>query len=630
MAADIGKEIASFKSGLSYGEFKKQFMATQAVNQNPSLLNNLDSYWNAYNSKEPKSSQIDTSKIYNIQDFSSSVKSASSNLIEPSTIAKETVDILKSLVGKGGGITNAATTVMSKIVNAAINGASEILQQEVELHNDLNSRIGITGELSRQYRTELIETLPSITRMGYGFNDLKETVIGMMEAQGNFAMYNKDVLGDMGVTSRAFVGDLEKMGKILTNYELAGIGAGDALEKINEAGQSSLSLGLNARKVTTEIETNISKLNQYGFKNGYEGLTRMAQKSIEFKLSMQEVFDLSEELFDPERAISLSAELQAIGGAIGDFNDPLKLMYMATNDVGGLQDAIVGVAGSLTTYNSEMGKFEISGVNLRRARALAKELGIDYKQLSETAIKAAERSSAATELLSQGLNIDDKEKEFLTNISRMEGGKMVIDIPENLAQKLGTPTRIALEELDQTTANALLENQKAFEKMSPEDIAKGQYTETQKLSLTVSEIYKILQVRFAGASREALKKLDQNVTTPTNEWLQGGLKGEGSIGKAFNDAKAKAYNEGEASFNKSTLKPMNVDNKKGEKTDDTTAGTTKKYVVDQTVTLKSDSTVTDGVFRGITNSPSYMDSLKLVLNGEDGSFTNVQIPFRKR
>jgi hypothetical protein len=566
-----------------------------------------------------KSTSIDMSSAYKMQDIGESVRGTrvGNDLIQPSEIANGIADVLKDLVGDGGGVTKAATNVMTKILNSAISGASDIIAKEVELHNELNSRIGITGELSRQYRTELVESLPSITRMGYGFNDLKETVIGMMEAQGNFAMYNKDVLGDMSVTSRIIVGDLAQMGKILSKYELAGMGAGDALKKINEAGQSSLTLGLNIRKVGAEINENISKLNQYGFKNGYEGLTRMAQKSIEFKLSMQEVFELAEDLFDPEKAISLSAELQAIGGAIGDFNDPLKLMYMATNDAGGLQDAIIGVAGSLTTYNSEMGKFEISGVNLRRARAMAKELGIEYSQFAETAIKSAERSSAATELLSQGLNIDDKQKEFLTNISRMEGGKMVIDIPENLAERLGTPTRVALENLDQTTANALLENQKAFEKMSPEDIAKGQYTETQKLALTVSEISKILQVQFASAARKAGIKADENLVKPANEALKG-LKNS----EMFEKYKTDASSEGGKYFDGNKQKPMTVDNKPKSKTEEET----KKpdytpLFIDQRVTFQANDVTANSFAQFMMRDKSTMNDVSYSLFGDKNDYT---------
>ena len=47
---------------------------------------------------------------------------------------------------------------------------------------------------------------------------------------------------------------------------------------------------------------------------------------------------------------------------------------MATNNVEGLQDAIIGVAGSMATYNTEQGRFEITGINLRRAKDLANEL----------------------------------------------------------------------------------------------------------------------------------------------------------------------------------------------------------------------------------------------------------------
>jgi hypothetical protein len=52
-------------------------------------------------------------------------------------------------------------------------------------------------------------------------------------------------------------------------------------------------------------------------------------------------------------------------------------MYMATNEVEGLQGALEGVAQSLATYNVETGGFEVTGVNLRQARDIAKALGMD-------------------------------------------------------------------------------------------------------------------------------------------------------------------------------------------------------------------------------------------------------------
>jgi len=175
---------------------------------------------------------------------------------------------------------------------------------------------------------------------------------------------------------------------------------------------------------------------------------------------------------------------------------------------------------------------------------MAKELGISYSELANGAIAAAERSSAASAMLSSGLNLSDENKEFLTNISRMEGGSMVIDVPESLAKKLGlTETRVALEDLSQGTADAILGNQKYFEKLSPEEIAKEQYTETQKLALTVSEISTMLKVQFAKTVRTPLSQVD-NYIKELNDSLtnkEGGFTAEMDRIKSETNKMAEEY-----------------------------------------------------------------------------------------
>ena len=486
-----------------------------------------------------------------VQNLTSNVKSynlAEGEMIQVENIINGFQNLIKGVAGKGGllgegdfgeNLKTQAGNLMTSIIGEVSKNASQILQQEVELHNEINSRIGISGELSRGLRTEIMETLPEMITMVYGFEDVKKTITGMIEEQGKFTLYNREVIGDMAVTSRAFVGDLDTLGKMIGTYEKAGYGAAGALERINEAGESSISLGLNARKVVAEIETNIKNLNQYGFKNGYDGLTRMAQKSIEFKMSMQSVFTLAEKLFDPDQAVALSANLQAIGGAIGDFNDPLKLMYMATNDAGGLQDAMIGVAGSLATYNSELGKFEITGVNLRKARALAGELGMSMDELSTTAIKAAERTSASADLLAGGFNLDEKQQEFITNLARMEGGKMVIDIPKDFTDEFKGATRVALEDLNDEQVRVLIDNQKVFEEMNAKDIALSQYTETQKLGLQVSEIVTMMKVQLANSIRGDLSKVDEKYISQVNQFLKETKEGTNNLGKLLVGEEAK-------------------------------------------------------------------------------------------
>lgn len=450
---------------------------------------------------------------------------AASELIGADKIADAAVSIGKALFGSQSlkdGLKGLFSTGLSNLFDGMVN----ILNKEVELRNKLNSQIGIGKELSRSYRDNIVDAFDGVQGMGYSFDELADTAISATNETGRFFTLSSSVMEDMAVTSRAFIGDMKEMGPMLRSFELTGIGAEKTLENINAGGKSSLTLGLNIRKTTEEFQKNIGKINQYGFENGVQGLNRMVQKSIEFRMNMQNVFDVAEKVMSPEKAIDLAANLQVLGGAVGALGDPFQMMYMATNNVEGLQDALIGAAESLATYNSEQGKFEISGVNLRRARAMAEELGMSYQDLAQSAIAAAERTSASQDIIASGVSADEKQIEFLTNLARMgKDGKMVIEVPTILQEQLGKT--IELEDLNQTTANAILENQKAFEKMDTKDIALEQFTETQKLALSVSEIAAMLKVEFAKTYRGMGAEMDKYVKQ-ADDLLRNYVKGDRS------------------------------------------------------------------------------------------------------
>lgn len=450
---------------------------------------------------------------------------AAGELIGADKIADAAVSIGKALFSNQS-LKDGLKGLFSTGLNSLFEGMVNIVNKEVELRNKLNSQIGIGKELSRSYRDNIVDAFDGVQGMGYSFDELADTSISATKETGRFFTLNSSVMEDMAVTSRAFIGDMKEMAPILRSFELVGIGAEKTLENINAGGKSSLTLGLNIRKTTEEFQKNIGKINQYGFENGVQGLNRMVQKSIEFRMNMQNVFDIAEKVMSPEKAIDLAANLQVLGGAVGALGDPFQMMYMATNNVEGLQDALIGAAESLATYNSEQGKFEISGVNLRRARAMAEELGMSYQDLSNMAIAAAERTSAAQDIMAAGVSVDETQIEFLTNLARMgKDGKMVIEVPTILQEQLGKT--IELEDLNQTTADAILNNQKEFEKMNTKDIALEQFTETQKLALTVSEIAAMLKVEFAKTYRGMGAEMDKYVKQ-ADDLLRNYVKGDRS------------------------------------------------------------------------------------------------------
>jgi hypothetical protein len=367
-------------------------------------------------------------------------------------------------------------------INAAI---LKQLQLESDLHTQINEGLGLTGKLSRDFRDTLIQSTPAAAQLGYDIGNITDMMTTLSEKTSKFSLIASNTLEQSFKTSRAFGMTLPQLSEAFSEFEKVGYGAADTLDKINSAGLKSASLGLNSKKTTQDLKANIEKLNEYGFKNGVEGLNRMVQKSAEFRMNMAETFKVAEKVMNPESAIELTANMQMLGGAIGDLNDPLKLMYMATNNVEGLQDALHGAAAGLATYNTEQKRFEITGANLRRAQEMAKTLGVDYKEFAKGAIAAQERIIANDVLLSKGFDIDDKDKEFLTNLSSMKDGEMQIVIPKSLEKTLGEQlgaNEIKLSDLTTEQINLLKAQRDELEGKTTEEMAKEMLSETKHMS----------------------------------------------------------------------------------------------------------------------------------------------------
>ena len=369
----------------------------------------------------------------------------------------------------------------------------EILKQlkmESDLQTKINEQVGLTGELSEAYRNNIMKSIPVATSLGYNFQNVADMIGRMGENSGRFNLISEETLKNTFAVSRAFVGDLATLADTFTEFEKIGQGAFDTLDAIARSGRASLTLGLNSKKTTDLLKANVEQLNSYGFQKGIDGLNRMVQRSIELRMNLGEVFKVADQVMDPEKAIALTANLQVLGGAIGDFNDPMKLMYMATNNVEGLQKALFDAASTLATYNSEQGRFEITGVNLRRAREMAAQLGVDYKELAKAAVAGQERTLANNQLLAKGFNIPKEDREFITNMSQMKNGQMVITIPEDIASQLGMNTETALKDLTNSQIEQLRENRKKLEDKSPEQIARGQFNSIQNMEMMVQGIYR--------------------------------------------------------------------------------------------------------------------------------------------
>jgi hypothetical protein len=428
------------------------------------------------------------------------------------------------LILDSGGLKNAAG-VWKQIKTILKDEVIIYLQQQTKLYEVINEKAGMTGELAADFRNELMEASPELIRLGISFDEMSDSVATLLKNSGKFKLLSSDTIKEMGLASK-FTSDMGTFAEMGYHFEKIGLGIKDMSTTVEEMGLRSLRLGLNARRTTEDLDKYLNKLNQYGFKNGIEGLNRMVQQSIEFRMNMNNVFDLAEKVWSPEGALEVVANLQMIGGAYGDLNDPIKMMYMATNDVEGLQDAIIGAAKSLVTYNDEQGRFVVTGANLRRAKEMATELGMSMEDLTTTAVAAMERTRAASDLSGIISGIPKDDKEFLINLAQMKGGRMVIEVPKTLQEQLGG-TEVALEDMSEKQAEAILSRKEEFDKIdSMEQIARQQVTLVENMQRDLSYLRAMARVsvgtqigelmeRTLGVNQRTLSEESKKIT----DWL---------------------------------------------------------------------------------------------------------------
>ena len=417
---------------------------------------------------------------------------------------------------KKGGIN--PLSLISGSVSSVYNAVVEELTQQSKLLSDINTKTGISGELSEKLRDDMIAASQEAARYGFNLSNIGDLYTTLVGESGKFSLINQKIIETILPVASSLDMTLPEIGKYINDFEDVGIGLDGTIKSLDGAIKKTLTLGMSGKKVVETMTSNIGKLNEYGFKNGVKGLEEMSRKALEFRMAMNTVFNVADKVFDMDNAIDFTANMQVLGGVLGDFNDPLKLMYMATNNVEGLQSAITDAAMSLVTYNKEQGRFQVIGENLRRGKEMAQQMGISLSELSKIGVAAAERVTASSDLMSRGFQMEEKEKEFLLNISRMNNGRMEIVVPQSLQDELGgTPIKLDMISKDQMTY--LINHQKAFEKLDTKDIAMAQLTETQQMARGINVIasyYKIqasqlLKGTASGGFGEDMKALKSSI-----------------------------------------------------------------------------------------------------------------------
>jgi hypothetical protein len=323
-------------------------------------------------------------------------------------------------------------------------------------------------------------------KYGASVKDVSDYITEYGEQLGRIPAIQDDVIENAIVFAKATGMSTKEVGQFVGAMEKIGIGQSKSMEKLNKIYMVGRRYGVDASKLTSDVTKNISKASTYGFKDGIDGLTKMAARAQQLGISMENAMKFSQDVLDPDTAIETAASMQMLGGAVGALGDPFQLLYMAQNDVGALQEEMIKATESAVDFNSTTGEFKIPVSEMYRLKEMAGKLGMSYEEISESAIKAAKQTQVLS-MIDLPSSFSEEDKNLVASLSEIKGDKVMIQIPG--VKDLKDASTLNAEDLAKLRENAELEGKSAAQlQIEMMDIAQNQLSAQDKANISLEQI----------------------------------------------------------------------------------------------------------------------------------------------
>lgn len=349
-----------------------------------------------------------------------------------------------------------------------------------------------------------------LLNIGMTFKETTELVEGLVGGMGRMTPISRDVVQNMGEIAKATGMASKDVGALVAQMDLFNYSQKESIEKIHDLSKEARQVGLSAKGYVTEISKNMKNVNGFGFKAGVDGLAKMVKQSQQLRTSMEAIgaMKTAETALDPEGAIELAANFQMLGGAVGKLADPFQLMYMAQNDVAGLQEELVKSTKASMTFNKETGNFDIATEDLYRLRQQAKLTGANLEDLVSTGRQAAKLDFIKEKFDLSG--IDPASQDLIAGLAQIgKNGEVTVDIPgfdeqgKTLEEALKMPG----------FKEAMTEYQKNAAK-SEKEIAVESMTISENQARDINVIKEAVMTMLGDSGR---KELEKNIKDLTKE-----------------------------------------------------------------------------------------------------------------
>lgn len=443
------------------------------------------------------------------------------------TTTTEQIDGLATKI-KNLGTTLAESTVnFNKNIEKGVNAASNF---ETKLYSAARG-LGQGVAFAKRLEDNLGKAATQVLNMGGDLDDVIDSYKSINEALERTTFLTNKTLINIAAVSKFGVGS-DTITTIAKFFDKVGGGMESAVESTIELTQTAQKYGLNAGAFVKEVAGQMDKLNRYGFPKGVEDLASMVAKSKMLGDTLSVAQNFADQIMEsPEKAYEYAAGLQTLGGSFAQLGDGAQLLYMAQNDLNGLQEQIVKATKGIATFNEETGQFQISTQERLRLRQL-KNFSLDADKIEETALKLAKQEKIIQQLnLNPEIRQMSKEdKETLANYAQLsKGGTVTIEGKEVGAA--GQDLNKILKTLQGAGAQLSTDAGKNI------DTVQANMSATERVTLSLNKLNNVYATALLNTQNfsESLAKLSNVAKEPARIAESGTSSLAGKVKTSFDD-----------------------------------------------------------------------------------------------
>jgi hypothetical protein len=267
-------------------------------------------------------------------------------------------------------------------VKDAVDQLSKFQDRNISVARSLGQSAGF----AKSIEGELGKAAVNVVAMGGKLEDVIDIYKEINNELGRTTFLSEKFLTNAKAIKTFGVDDktINSFGKF---FDKVGGGMEASMNKQIELVNTAQKYGLNVGQFLGSVGDKLNILNKYGFPKGVNDLASMVAKSQVLGDTLSVAQNFADQIMDsPEKAFEYAAQLQTLGGSFSQLGDGAQLLYMAQNDLKGLNDQLINATRGIATFNEESGQFEISANERLRLRGL-KNLGVDADKIEESSIK---------------------------------------------------------------------------------------------------------------------------------------------------------------------------------------------------------------------------------------------------